>query len=52
MLATQDDCWGWSRAANGSYQWDPERFPSGIPALAAYVESRGFHLGESPGLYM
>ena len=26
---TLDDCWGGQRLANGSYSWDPLRFPSG-----------------------
>ena len=45
---TLDDCWGGERLANGSYSWDPVRFPSGMPALAAFVKSRGLELG----LYM
>ena len=31
---TLDDCWGGERHQNGSYWWDEDRFPSGIPALA------------------
>ena len=45
---TLDDCWGGERLPNGSYSWDPVRFPSGMPALAAFVKSRGLELG----LYM
>ena len=47
-LITLDDCWGGGRLANGSYSWDPVRFPSGMPALAQYVKSKGLELG----LYM
>lgn len=33
-----DDCWmAKERAANGSLIGDPDRFPSGIKALADYV---------------
>src|SRR5262245_23947178 len=33
-----DDCWSLAaRAADGSLQWDPTRFPDGIPAIADYV---------------
>jgi diketogulonate reductase-like aldo/keto reductase len=47
-LITLDDCWGGPRLPNGSYSWDPERFPSGMPALARFVRSHGLQLG----LYM
>lgn len=40
-----DDCWGGPRAANGSYTWDSNRFPSGIPALTAWLHSKGFLFG-------
>ena len=41
-----DDCWQDSkRDKNGAIQPDPSRFPSGISALAKYVESRGMKLG-------
>ncbi|RDW87749.1 alpha-galactosidase-3 [Coleophoma crateriformis] len=41
-----DDCWQLhDRAANGSFQWDPEKFPNGIPWLAKYMNDRGFSLG-------
>ena len=40
---------GWpykgGRAANGSLMWDPQRFPSGIPALSNYIHSRGLKFG-------
>ena len=33
-----DDCWlARERDENGTLQWDTDRFPSGIPALADYV---------------
>ena len=47
-LITLDDCWGGERLANGSYSWDPVRFPSGMPALAQHVKAKGLDLG----LYM
>ncbi|MGA9658929.1 MAG: glycoside hydrolase family 27 protein [Asticcacaulis sp.] len=40
-----DDCWQKSRDADGNIQADPERFPSGIPALADYVHSKGLKFG-------
>ncbi|TID14723.1 carbohydrate-binding module family 13 protein [Venturia nashicola] len=41
-----DDCWlQHERAPNGSLQWNTTLFPHGIPWLADYVNSRGFHLG-------
>jgi len=40
-----DDCWQKDRAADGTIQADPERFPSGIKALADYVHSRGLKFG-------
>jgi hypothetical protein len=39
------DCWGYTRAVNGSYQWDPERFPSGLPALVDYLAQYNMTLG-------
>ena len=36
-----DDCWQKSRDADGNIVADPERFPSGIKALADYVHSKG-----------
>ncbi len=46
---------GWmapARDADGNLRADPDRFPEGIAALAAYVHARGLKLGiyESPGL--
>lgn len=41
-----DDCWmAYSRAPNGSLQWNETKFPHGLPWLAEYVKARGFHLG-------
>ncbi len=40
-----DDCWQGERDADGFLQPDPQRFPSGIKALADYVHARGFKLG-------
>ncbi|NWX12500.1 NAGAB acetylgalactosaminidase, partial [Aegotheles bennettii] len=41
-----DDCWSAKkRDAAGRLVADPERFPSGIKALADYVHSRGLKLG-------
>ena len=40
-----DDCWQVSRDENGKIVADPERFPSGIKALADYVHSKGLKFG-------
>eukprot|EP00128_Syssomonas_multiformis_P004472 Colp12_sorted_trinity150504_noHs@20891 len=40
-----DDCWQTSRDENNIIQADPERFPSGIKALADYMHERGLKLG-------
>lgn len=40
-----DDCWQISRDANGNIVADPEKFPSGIKALADYVHSKGLKIG-------
>ncbi|XP_067998680.1 alpha-N-acetylgalactosaminidase isoform X2 [Melanerpes formicivorus] len=41
-----DDCWSAKhRDASGRLVPDPERFPSGIKALADYVHARGLKLG-------
>ena len=40
-----DDCWHGARDANGEMHPDPQRFPSGIKALADYVHARGLKLG-------
>ena len=40
-----DDCWQVKRDADGTIVADPERFPSGIRALADYVHSKGLLFG-------
>jgi alpha-galactosidase len=41
-----DDCWqAPTRNAEGRLQANPDRFPSGIKALAAYVHDKGLKLG-------
>jgi alpha-galactosidase len=40
-----DDCWHGQRDAQGAIQADPQRFPSGMKALADYVHERGLKLG-------
>ena len=40
-----DDCWHGERDERGFIQPDPERFPSGMKALADYVHSLGLKLG-------
>ncbi len=40
-----DDCWHGERDADGFIQPDPERFPSGMKALADYVHAKGLKLG-------
>jgi alpha-galactosidase len=40
-----DDCWHGKRDADGMIQPDPERFPSGLAALAEYVHARGLKIG-------
>jgi alpha-galactosidase len=40
-----DDCWQVKRDENGNIVADPERFPSGIKALADYVHSKGLKFG-------
>lgn len=40
-----DDCWQVSRDANGNLIPDPERFPSGMKALADYIHSKGLKFG-------
>ena len=41
----RSDCWQAPRRVNGHIVSDPQRFPSGIKALAAYVHARGLKLG-------
>ncbi len=40
-----DDCWHGDRDAAGNIQANPDRFPSGIKALADYVHSKGLKFG-------
>ena len=40
-----DDCWHGKRDADGFIQPAPQRFPSGMKALADYVHARGLKLG-------
>ncbi len=41
-----DDCWAnWQRDKDGHLQPNPERFPSGIAALADYIHQRGLKFG-------
>ena len=40
-----DDCWHGPRDANGFITADPQKFPSGIKALADYVQSLGLKFG-------
>ena len=40
-----DDCWQGGRDNRNNLIPDPEKFPSGIKALADYVHARGLKLG-------
>ena len=40
-----DDCWQVSRDGNGNIVPDPQRFPSGMKALADYIHSKGLKFG-------
>jgi alpha-galactosidase len=40
-----DDCWQVSRDSNGTIVADPQRFPSGMKALADYVHGKGLKFG-------
>ena len=40
-----DDCWHGKRDSNGFITADPEKFPSGMKALADYVHSKGLKFG-------
>src|ERR1043166_1570409 len=40
-----DDCWQTGRDAEGNITPDPQRFPSGMKALADYVHSKGLKFG-------
>ncbi len=45
IYLNMDDCWHSKRDSLGFITCDPERFPSGIKALADYVHSKGLKLG-------
>ena len=40
-----DDCWQISRNADGSIKADPDKFPSGIAALAEHIHQLGLKFG-------
>ena len=40
-----DDCWMNGRDSSGKLQWNASKFPSGIPALAAYIHGKGLKIG-------
>src|SRR5271170_6845524 len=40
-----DDCWQVARDKDGNIVADPQRFPSGIKALANYIHSLGLKFG-------
>lgn len=43
-----DDAWSTqNRAANGSMEWDPVKFPHGLPWLTSFMREKGF----TPGIY-
>ena len=43
-----DDCWQVARDKDGNILADPQRFPSGIKALADYIHSAGLKFGITP----
>lgn len=43
--ANLDDCWAWTRNANGTIGVDPTTFPSGIPDLVEYAHAKGLKFG-------
>ncbi|MEJ2581319.1 MAG: glycoside hydrolase family 27 protein [Acidobacteriota bacterium] len=45
LFVNIDDCWHGTRDENGFIRPDPDRFPSGMKALADYVHSKGLKLG-------
>jgi hypothetical protein len=49
-IVNLDDCWQWSRDAQGTIQPDPVTFPSGIPALVDYVHSKKLKFGLYSGI--
>jgi alpha-galactosidase len=40
-----DDCWQSKRDANGFIHADPQKFPSGIKAVADYIHAKGLKFG-------
>ena len=41
-----DDCWALQRdPTKETLQWDPTRFPSGLPALIDWLHAKGFKFG-------
>ena len=43
-MVSLDDCWlARQRDSRGRLQPDPQRFPSGVPALARYVSGHHFY---------
>jgi alpha-galactosidase len=46
LTACSADCWAdMERDAQGNIQWDPARFPSGLPTLINWLHTRGFKFG-------
>jgi alpha-galactosidase len=45
LYVVVDDCWHGPRDAEGNISADPERFPSGMHALADYIHARGLKFG-------
>ena len=45
IYLNMDDCWHGQRDSLGFIQADPDRFPSGIAALAEYCHNRGLKFG-------
>lgn len=45
LYVVVDDCWHGERDEVGNIQANPERFPTGIRALADYVHSKGLKFG-------
>lgn len=46
IFVAVDDCWSnWNRSTDGKLVPNTTRFPSGMPALAAYVHAKGLKLG-------
>eukprot|EP01043_Picozoa_sp_COSAG02_P040928 COSAG02_NODE_3351_length_6887_cov_19.626547_3_plen_231_part_00 len=40
-----DDCWASWKRPNNTITWDPDRFPSGIPALTSWLHERQLKFG-------